>query len=133
MLNQGVVGAFIIVRSLSNIHVTETCQSIPLRCKLKKLKVIYSVLILRLHVRCLLYHLDLKKKTEPSPFFFCMYSIFIYFLYIYINKGGPPLVYFDWNMITQGAWNGIESIALFGFAALAMEFAFQQKWISKFD
>jgi hypothetical protein len=54
-------------------------------------------------------------------------------LYIHINKGGPPLGYFDWNMITQGAWNGVESVALFGFAALAMEFAFQQKWISKFD
>ncbi|OEU10802.1 hypothetical protein FRACYDRAFT_246671 [Fragilariopsis cylindrus CCMP1102] len=78
MLNQGVVGAFIIVRSLSNIHVTETCKAIPLRC-------------------------------------------------------GPPLGYFDWNMITQGAWNGVESVALFGVAALAMEFAFQQKWISKFD
>jgi len=77
MLNQGVVGAFIIVRSLSNIHVTDSCQSIPLRC-------------------------------------------------------GPPLGYFDWNMIEQGAWNGIESVALFGAAALAMEFAFQQKWISKF-
>jgi hypothetical protein len=83
MLNQGVVGAFIIVRSLSNIHVTETCQSIPLRCKLKKLKVSYSVLILRLHMRCLLYHLDLKTKKLNHPpsssvriqflFIFCIY------------------------------------------------------------
>mmetsp|Transcript_25177 Transcript_25177/g.29094 ORF Transcript_25177/g.29094 Transcript_25177/m.29094 type:complete len:333 (-) Transcript_25177:93-1091(-) len=77
MLNQGVVGAFIIVRSLSNIQVTDSCQSIPLRC-------------------------------------------------------GPPLGYFDWNMIEQGTWNGIESVALFGVAAGAMELAFQQKWISKF-
>ena len=33
MLNQGVVGAFVIVRTLSNIQVTDTCLSIPLRCK----------------------------------------------------------------------------------------------------
>jgi len=33
MLNQGVVGAFVIVRTLSNIQVTDTCRSIPLRCK----------------------------------------------------------------------------------------------------
>ena len=33
MLNQGVVGAFVIVRTLTNIHVSETCESIPLRCK----------------------------------------------------------------------------------------------------
>ena len=33
MLNQGVVGAFVVVRTLSNIQVTDTCQSIPLRCK----------------------------------------------------------------------------------------------------
>jgi len=35
-------------------------------------------------------------------------------------------------MIEQGTWNGIESVALFGVAAGAMELAFQQKWISKF-
>ena len=34
MLNQGVVGAFVVVRTLSNIQVTDTCQSVPLRCKL---------------------------------------------------------------------------------------------------
>ncbi len=33
MLNQGVVGAFVVVRTLSNIQVTDTCQSVPLRCK----------------------------------------------------------------------------------------------------
>lgn len=77
MLNQGVVGAFVLVRTLANIHVTDTCQSIPLRC-------------------------------------------------------GPPLGYFDWNMIEQAAWGGVESAALFGAASLAMEFAFRNKWISKF-
>ena len=34
MLNQGVVGAFVVVRTLANIQVTDTCQSVPLRCKL---------------------------------------------------------------------------------------------------
>ena len=33
MLNQGVVGAFVVVRTLANIQVTDTCQSVPLRCK----------------------------------------------------------------------------------------------------
>mmetsp|Transcript_13451 Transcript_13451/g.37849 ORF Transcript_13451/g.37849 Transcript_13451/m.37849 type:complete len:274 (-) Transcript_13451:104-925(-) len=78
MLNQGVVGAFVVVRTLSNIRVTDTCQSIPLRC-------------------------------------------------------GPPLGYFDWNMIEQALWGGLESAVLFGAASLAMEVAFKQKWISKFD
>jgi len=78
MLNQGVVGGFVVVRTLSNIHVTDTCLSIPLRC-------------------------------------------------------GPPLGYFDWNMIQQAAWGGVESAFLFGGASLAMELAFRQKWISKFD
>ena len=36
MLNQGVVGAFVVVRTLANIQVTDTCQSVPLRCKLDK-------------------------------------------------------------------------------------------------
>ena len=33
MLNQGVVGAFVVVRTLANIQVTDTCQSVPLRCE----------------------------------------------------------------------------------------------------
>lgn len=33
MLNQGVVGAFVVVRTLANIQVTDICQSVPLRCK----------------------------------------------------------------------------------------------------
>jgi len=78
MLNQGVVGAFVVVRTLANIQVTDTCLSVPLRC-------------------------------------------------------GPPLGYFDWNMIQQAAWGGAESVALFGATSLAMEFAFRQNWISKFD
>ena len=37
MLNQGVVGAFVLVRTLSTVHVSATCQSIPLRCKFARL------------------------------------------------------------------------------------------------
>ena len=33
MLNQGVVGAFVVVRTLANIQVTSSCLSVPLRCK----------------------------------------------------------------------------------------------------
>ena len=33
MLNQGVVGAFVVVRTLANIQVTDTCLSVPLRCE----------------------------------------------------------------------------------------------------
>ena len=51
----------------------------------------------------------------------------------YYATGGPPLGYFDWNMIEQALWGGVESAALFGAASLAMELAFRQKWISKFD
>jgi hypothetical protein len=49
------------------------------------------------------------------------------------HSGGPPLGYFDWNMIGQMLWNGAESAILFGAAALAMDTAFQRGWISKFD
>ena len=34
MLNQGVVGAFVVVRTLSNIQVTPTCSAVPLQCNL---------------------------------------------------------------------------------------------------
>ena len=33
MLNQGVVGAFVLTRTLSNIQTTTDCVSVPLRCK----------------------------------------------------------------------------------------------------
>jgi len=36
-------------------------------------------------------------------------------------------------MIEQALWGGLESAVLFGAASLAMEVAFKQKWISKFD
>jgi hypothetical protein len=34
MLNSGVVGAFVLVRTLSNIVVSKTCSAIPLQCEL---------------------------------------------------------------------------------------------------
>ena len=77
MLNQGVVGAFIVVRTLSRIRVPEYCTAAPLDC-------------------------------------------------------GDPIGYFDWDMLGQLALNGLESVALFGGAALAMEVAYNKKWISKF-
>jgi hypothetical protein len=46
--------------------------------------------------------------------------------------GGEPLGYFDWNMIGQGLGNGIESAVLFGATAMAIEYAYEKKWISKF-
>jgi hypothetical protein len=78
MLNQGVVGAFAVTRTLSNLHASSTCAAIPLRC-------------------------------------------------------GEPFGYFDWNMISQLAWNGLESAAMFGVTATAIEYAYQKSWIRKFD
>ena len=77
MLNQGVIGAFVIVRVLSKIQVPEYCSAAPLDC-------------------------------------------------------GSPLGYFDWNMIQQGILSGVESAALFGAAAVAMDYCFQKGFISKF-
>jgi hypothetical protein len=78
MLNQGVLGAFVLTRTLSKIQVPTYCSAIPLNC-------------------------------------------------------GPPTGYLDWNMIQQGTWSGLESVALFGAAALAMDHCFQKGWISKFS
>ena len=78
MLNQGVVGAFVLTRTLSNVQVSNTCQAVPLRC-------------------------------------------------------GEPLGYVDWNMLSQIAWNGIESAAMFGVTALAMDYAYEKGWINKFE
>ncbi len=77
MLNMGVVGAFIVVRTLSRIRVPNYCTAIPLHC-------------------------------------------------------GDPLGYLDYDMISQVIYNGMESIALFGGAAYAMEVAYEKGWITKF-
>ena len=77
MLKQGVIGAFVLTRTLSKIEVPAYCNAIPLNC-------------------------------------------------------GSPIGYFDWNMIQQGISSGLESVALFGAAAYAMDYCFQKGYISKF-
>ena len=77
MLNQGAVGAFILVRSLSRISTPTSCSALPLSC-------------------------------------------------------GAPIGYANWDMINQGLLSGVESAALFGGAALAMELAFDKGFIGKF-
>ena len=77
MLNQGVVGAFVVTRTLSRIRVPSYCTAAPLDC-------------------------------------------------------GDPFGYFDYDMLQQLVLNGLESVALFGGAALAMEYAYSKRWISKF-
>ena len=76
-LNMGVVGAFVVTRTLSRIRVPLYCTAAPLDC-------------------------------------------------------GDPLGYFDYDMLQQLVLNGLESVALFGGAALAMEYAYSKKFISKF-
>lgn len=77
MLNQGVIGAFCLTRTISRIHVPSYCSAIPLNC-------------------------------------------------------GAPIGYLDWSMIQEGLWSGLESVALFGSAAYAMNYCFQKGYISKF-
>lgn len=77
MLNMGVIGAFIFVRTISRIRVPSYCTAAPLDC-------------------------------------------------------GDPLGYFDYDMIGQLIYNGMESVALFGGAAFAMELAYRLGWITKF-
>ena len=77
MLNQGCLGAFILIRTLSRITTPTSCSALPLSC-------------------------------------------------------GAPLGYVNWDMINQGLLSGVESAALFGGAALAMEVAFDKGFIGKF-
>lgn len=77
MLNQGCIGAFVLVRVLSKIQIPSYCSAAPLDC-------------------------------------------------------GSPLGYFDWNTLTQASLAGIESVALFGSVALAMNYCFSNRFISKF-
>ena len=77
MLNQGCIGAFVLVRTLSKIQIPSYCSAVPLDC-------------------------------------------------------GNPLGYFDWDMISQAGLSGLESAALFGAAALAMDYCFENKLVSKF-
>ena len=77
MLNMGVIGAFIFVRTISRIRVPSYCTAAPLDC-------------------------------------------------------GDPFGYFDYDMIGQLIYNGLESVALFGGAAFAMELAYRLGWVTKF-
>ena len=88
--------------------------------------------------------------SRCSPFFTCLRPYFwcgdgltcgdaksnrrqcFVFVWISFGVGGDPIGYFDWSMIQQGALSGIESIALFGAVASAMDFCFDKKLISKF-
>jgi len=77
MLPMGVVGAFVVVRTLGRIRVSNYCDAAPLDC-------------------------------------------------------GAPLGYFDWNMLQQAAFSGLESAAMFGAAAYAMEYCYKKGYISRF-
>jgi len=48
------------------------------------------------------------------------------------HTGGPPLGYFDWSMLSQLVWNGIESALLFGAAAATIDWCMEKGIISKF-
>jgi hypothetical protein len=113
MLNQGVIGAFVLVRTLSRIRVPSYCTAVPLDCKLMVMLVATSLL----HCGVLL--LLIRKRTFS-------------FIHTWYYIGGSPLGYFDWSMIKQGVFSGVESVALFGGAALAMEYCFRKGYISKF-
>ena len=55
-----------------------------------------------------------------------------YFCNCFLFLGGEPLGYFDWEMLSQAGLSGVESAAMFGAAAAAMEYCFYRKIISKF-
>lgn len=76
MLPMGVIGAFVLVRTLSRVRVSTVCTPVPLQC-------------------------------------------------------GAPIGYFDWDMLGQACFSGLESIALFGSVAYAMEYCYKKDWISR--
>jgi len=78
MLPMGVVGAFVLVRTLSRVRVSEYCTAAPLDC-------------------------------------------------------GDPIGYFDWNMIQQAAFSGLESVVMFSVTAAAMEYCYKRRIISRFE
>jgi hypothetical protein len=46
---------------------------------------------------------------------------------------GAPIGYLDWDMLGQAVYSGIESVALFGSVAYAMEYCYTKEWISRLD
>jgi hypothetical protein len=79
-LNQGLLGAMILIRTLPQIQIPSYCHAIPLNC------------------------------------------------------GRPPLNFyiFDWNVIQQLMWCGLESTALFVGTAAAMDMAMEKGYIIRF-
>lgn len=77
MLQMGVVGAFVLVRTLARIRVPVYCSAAPLDC-------------------------------------------------------GDPFGYFDSAMIQQAVGSGLESMVMFGATALALEYCYENGYISRF-
>lgn len=48
------------------------------------------------------------------------------------TKGGDPLGFYDWNILLQLGWGLLESGALFGLTAAAMDYCFRRGIITKF-
>ena len=46
-------------------------------------------------------------------------------------EGGPPLDYLDWTMLYQLGVNAVESAAMFGATASALEFLMEKKIIGR--
>lgn len=46
---------------------------------------------------------------------------------------GPPLGYFDWGMLSQGAFAAVETGVACAAAAYALEAAFARGWIQRCD
>ena len=137
-LNQGVIAAFAVTRTLSKIQVPGYCSAVPLNCTCFCLALLLLVVLVvyvcvcahmtnaemmalccamtRFHSRNTLI-LPNANYQYPSSFWCC--------------AGGSPLGYLDWAMIGQGALSGFESLALFGATAASMDYCFRRRWISK--
>jgi hypothetical protein len=78
MLPMGVIGAFVIVRTVSRVRVSYYCDAVPLDC-------------------------------------------------------GDPFGYFDWSMLQQLMFSGLESVVLFGATAAAMDYCYEKGYISRIE
>jgi hypothetical protein len=115
MLNQGVLGAFVLVRTLPTIQTSPECSAIPLSCE------------------CPLSFYEGRNKVShgmesiENSHALMTCSAFLF------RTGGAPIGYFNWDMLNQAVVQGVESAALFGGVYLALEYAFSKGWISKFE
>lgn len=103
-LQDGVVGAFALTRALSRVVVPPSCNAIPLYCKFSPKAVCISF-----------------RRSDS-----CMF-------YYFTHKGGPPLGYLDWSLLSQLAVNGVESFAMFTATATAINYCMERNIISKFE